>query len=287
LAAAILATYLTGSSIRADVLLDDTWEDGERLNSSLPGEAAVYATPIYDVAVAPGALTITMGESSQRLWTYFTESDPVTLDVGQKLVASVKFVPTFADPPPENVSRGFRFGVFHDPSDPHKESDGGSDSGGSGDPWDDSVGYAVFLPLCGAASSTTNLFQIGKRIPGNHTSLLGATAAYVLESSGGDPTVEKSGTEYTVVLTIDKIAADEAIVTASMHQGDTLLATHSVTDKGGSVFGTHPNTNPINDKFDQLFLRLSSADSTAATVKLTNFRVEITGSQSSASTPEP
>ena len=53
-----------------------------------------------------------MGDSSQKIWTYFTESEPVTLAVGQKLTASISFIPRkvlaevdLAQPPHRTLSR--------------------------------------------------------------------------------------------------------------------------------------------------------------------------------------
>lgn len=284
---ACLFGLLVCASSQADMLLDDSFEDGNRMNTDLPSESAIYVTPVYDVASSPGALIATMSDSSQRLWTYFTERDPLTLEVGQKLIATIKFVPTFGESAAANTSRGFRVGLFHDPSDSRKESDGGSDSGGSGDPWDDASGYAVMLPLNGSGTPSMNPLQIGKREPGNSSNLLGATMAYTLASSGGAASAQTSGTEYAIVLEVNKVADDEAVVTASLYQGESLLATHSVTDKGGSTFGSSENTNPINDKFDQLFVRLSNAASTAGSVKFTNFSVELTQDDSKASSDEP
>ena len=91
-----------------------------------------------DVTVAAGALSTKMGPASQKIWTYFTDAEPVTLAVGQKLTASISFIPRKVLP--ESTSRSFRIGLFHDATSPRVEDDVNNDGGGAGAPWTDATG---------------------------------------------------------------------------------------------------------------------------------------------------
>ena len=144
-----------------------------------------------------------MGESSQKIWTYFSESEPVTLAVGQKLTASISFIPRKVLA--EATSRSLRIGLFHDPTSPRVEDDVNNDGGGPGAPWTDAQGYAVQVLITGGEYSSTKPFDLGKRTNLASASLLGTSGDYT-KMSGGDPVALELDKEYRVTLEITKVS---------------------------------------------------------------------------------
>jgi hypothetical protein len=265
--AAVACLLQTGSLTRGEVLLDENWADGSRAESEPPKEAAVWAGREADVRVQPGSLTTRMTPSSQKIWTYFTAKEPVKLEVGRKLVASLSFVPRGKIG--ETTSRSLRIGLFHDPTDARVESDVNSDAGGDDAPWRDAKGYAVQVLVTGDEYSSTKPFDLGKRINFESESLLGTSGDYV-KVSGGSPVALEVDKEYTVSLTLERSSKSEVEITAAYRQGDKELASWTVFDDGSYL-----GTEPIYDTFDLLFIRLSDAATTAEQMEFTQFKVEL------------
>src|ERR1700733_3379346 len=97
----------------AVVILDDTWADGNRSNTSLPTNAAWYASNGSALTATTGSMTLTLGSSAILAVSYFTTNaaTPVQLSVGDTLLTTITF--TFNGVAAENGSQGFRLGVFH------------------------------------------------------------------------------------------------------------------------------------------------------------------------------
>lgn len=268
-ALAVAVVLVAAAWCRADVLLDDSWADGSRAESKRPAEAAVMVGRPADVAVSARSLSTKMGESSQKIWVYFTDGEPVTLKDGETLTASVSFILRGKLEP--TTSRNFRFGVFHDATDPRVETDVNSDAGGDAAPWKDSQGYAVQILLTGDANTYTKPLDLGKRVNEESQSLLGTSGDYA-KMSGGTPAPIESDKEYTATLAIKRVSAKHNDITTSLSQGDQQLATWSLSDNGSSLGAAAPC-----DKFDQLFIRISDGATTAERIDFTNFKVEVTG----------
>ena len=254
--------------VRGEVLLDEKFADGSRTESKRPAEAAVWVGRENDVTTMPGALCTVMTASSQKLWTYFTDKDPLTLAVGQKLVVSVSFIPR--GQLAETTSRSFRVGVFHDATSPRVETDVNNDAGGDDMPWKDSTGYAVQMLLTGGEYSSTKPFDLGRRINLESESLLGTSGDYS-KISGGEPVVFEVGKEYTLVLEVARTSQTQVDLTASIRQGMEELSAWTVVDDGNYL-----GTDPVYDKFDQLFIRINNNTTTPDKIDFTNFKVELT-----------
>ncbi len=267
--AALIACLLPASCFAAgDVLLDESWADGKRGESNLPKEAAVWVGREADVSVKPGALTTRMTPASQKIWTYFTEKEPVQLEVGRKLTASVSFIPR--GKLSEGTSRSLRIGLFHDPTSPRVESDVNSDAGGPESPWKDAKGYAVQVLVTGDEHTLTKPFDLGKRLNLQSDSLLGTSGDYA-KVSGGNAVGLKLDQKYTVVLAVERVSETEVELTALYRQGDEEISSWSVFDDGSYL-----GTEPIYDQFDMLFIRISDNEATADQIEFTNFKVEET-----------
>jgi hypothetical protein len=252
---------------RSATLLDERWADGSRAESNRPQEAAVWVGREADVAVKAGALSTAMASSSQKIWTYFTDREPVHLEVGQKLLSSVSFVPR--GKLSESTSRSLRIGLFHDATSPRVEADINSDAGGPDMPWKDARGYAVQVLVTGDEYTGTKPLDLGKRINVESQSLLGTSGDYA-KVSGGAPLGLKLDTQFTVTLSIERLSETEHELIASYKQGDEELSTWSVVDDGNYL-----GTEPLYDRFDLLFIRISDAATTADKIEFTNFKVEL------------
>jgi len=265
----IAVTVLALSGLcSAGVLLYDTFADGSRAETNLPNESAVWVGTPASVTMNPGSLAYAQGSSSQKLWTYFAPNgSPVELSVGHQLIATITFTPRVKLY--DSSSKNFRFGLFYDPTNDQIAADINSDSGGTGDPWKDSTGYAVHFPLSSGPTSISNS-SVGKRIPDLHTSLLGSGSAYPGITSGGAKITATLDTLYTLTFKLDYQAANAMVVTFTLSDASGVLSTNSITDDG--TFGGY--NMGIYTKFDQLFFRFSSATATADVIDFHSIKVE-------------
>jgi hypothetical protein len=251
----------------AQVLLDDKWADGSRAESKLPKESPVWVGRKADVSVKPGAVETKLTPASQKIWTYFADKKQITLEVGQKLVASVSFIAR--GKLSESTSRSFRIGLFHDATSPRVEKDINNDGGGPDAPWTDVKGYAVQALVTGGEFSRTKPFDLGKRMNLESKTLLGTSSDYT-KVSGGEPVALASDKEYTITLEIDRVSETQVDLTARYRQGKEELSSWTVVDDGDYL-----GTEPIYDKFDLLFVRLGDNATIADQIDFTNFKVEL------------
>jgi hypothetical protein len=268
LLSAMSCVLLTASVARSQVLLDDKWVDGSRAESKRPKEAAVWVARKADVTTTAGTLATTMSTSSQKIWTYFTEKDPLTLGVGQKLAVTISFIPR--GKLAETTSRSFRVGVFHDHSSPRVEADINSDAGGTDMPWKDAKGYAAQIVLTGGEYSSTKPLDVGKRTNLDSQSLLGTSGDYS-KKSGGQPAVFALDKEYKFTMEISRVSESQVDLKTAIFQGNEELSSWTVSDDGNAL-----GAEPVYDKFDQLFIRINNNTTTADKIDFTNFKVELT-----------
>jgi hypothetical protein len=276
------------SAAHGALLLNDTWADADRTNTSLPNDSATW----IGQSAGNGTTTVTAGalnfspppSNSLKAWEYFTSDNSAPdgnqphnsvtqLGVGQQLITSIDFQ---LEGVGATTGKNFRFGLFFDPTDARVQSDVNSDGGGGTAPWTDATGYAIQLPLSSASNS--NPLQIGKRTVSN-SSLLGSSGAFTFAPTGGGAYSMANDTTYTLQLKLDAISASQLDVTASLLQGNTVLATHSASDLGATFGGTAvagalPGNNAIYTKFDQLFFR-NSDNSQASSISFSNWKVEL------------
>jgi hypothetical protein len=298
LISALTAIFASSPEVRAGLLLDDKWTDGNRTSTSLPTDSPTWigqSSGNGSNSVSPGSLDFVLPTNSLKVWEYFTSdnSAPDTnqphnavtqLGVGDQLLAWTTFTPTGVTA--ASTSKNFRVGLFFDPTDGRVESDTNSDAGGGTSPWADAVGYGVQIPL-NSSSSNSNPLSIGKRTSSANTSLLGSNNSYTLAPTGGSAYSITSGNSYKLQLTLNVVSASQLDVTATLLQGTTVLATQTVSDLGSTFGGTAitptsplPGSSSIYTKFDQLFFRES--DNTQSTgLSFTNWHVEV------ISIPEP
>ncbi len=262
----LTAVLVLGAVCSAEILLYDTFADGDRTNTNLPTESAVWFSHPANLTVTPGSLAVNqlaIGNTSSKMWTYFAPNgSPVTLGVGDQLIAEIKFTPR--GNMYSTTSKNFRFGLFYDPTDAQLLTDTNSDNGGGR--WYDSRGYAVILTL--SPDSTAGTIQVGKRTNVSGTDgLLSSTGTYTWNTGSGQAANLSVNTQYTLKLVLKRTAEEEMKVTFTFLQGGTEIATSTLTDGGlGSL--------PIYTSFDQLFFRLSSYTGTADVVDYNSIKIE-------------
>jgi hypothetical protein len=261
----------------AQVLLDDTWADGSRAETSLPNESAVY-TGISGsgggaLNTTPGTLAQTVATDSMKIWTHFaTDGNEVNVGVGQQLVATVDFI--LKGQLYDNTSRSFRLGLFNDPTNAQVLTDVNDDGGGTDDPWQDSTGYQVQIPFTGGPGSTAPM-QIFKRVNTN-TSLGGSGGAYSSSSSGGTAIIESLDTPYTLTFELDRVSSTQMDITVSLADGSGVLSTHTVSDQGVTfTAGSLPDSGSIYTTFEHMFIRTSNQTSVANGIDYKRFKVEL------------
>lgn len=261
---------LSTMNASATVLLNDTFADGSRAETSLPNESAVWVSHAAGVTMSTGSLAFdqTASSGSQKLWTHFAaDGSPVSLNVGDQLIATVEFTPQ--GNLNDNTSRSFRFGLFNDPTDSQVMTDTNDDGGGAGDPWSDSTGYGVQLALSSGPGS--NNANVGKRTDLANTSLMGSSGAWTFDSGGND-FANVLDTLYTATLSLNRTAVDEMQVTFAISDAGGEISTHTIVDNpnGAGDFGT----DPIATDFDHLFFRFSNNTQTADVIDFSRLSVE-------------
>lgn len=258
----MLLLIAAGSIGQAAVILNDNFADGDRTDTNLPYESGFWASSPADVVTTPGNVRLDMATSSRRMHTYFTPAGaPVSLGVGQKLIATIDFIPEVAFV--ASTSRNFRLGLFYNDTQYAQDSVGDS---GIGDGWQDATGYAAQFGLSNTASVA--YARVGKRtnLTGGY-SLLGTDAAYTWGANGGQAAYLSLDTVYTIRMILDYQSASELQVGFEFLQGSNLIASASLLDNG-------LGGRPIYTGFDFLLIRLSSNAGTAEVVNFQNIKIE-------------
>lgn len=269
LLAALGGCLLATATASAEVLLDDSFADDSRLETDLPNESQVFLSHPDASAMVSNMLRYQIQSSSTKAHVYFAPNSQFSrLGVGDTLTASFSVIPRVSINL-DDTSRSFRFGVFHDPTDPHVLEDTNDDGGGDGDPWSDAEGYGVQLAFMSDPANTREVFDLGKRTDLDNSSLLGSSGAYD-KSSGGDPAVMSLDTEYTYTMEITKNSETETEITTTLEEtGVGELSSYTVFDNGTDLGSDAPY-----DDFSFIGFRWSNDFEAASVFDFTNISVE-------------
>jgi hypothetical protein len=250
-----------GGMASATVLLNDTFADGSRLETNLPNESGLWASSPADVTTGAGSVAQAMATSSRRLHTYFAaDGSPVSLGVGEQLVATIEFSPKGALY--SSTSRNFRFGLYTDPTGGQLLSDSVGDAGSSNS-WQDATGYAVQFSL---SSGTASTIQLGKRTDFSVTSLLGTGSAYTWSAGGGRASDLTLDTVYTMTMVLDYQAANEMLVSFTFADENGVIGSETLLDNG-------LGGKPVYTDFDFLLFRFSQAPGTADVIDIHSIQI--------------
>jgi hypothetical protein len=259
ISAALVAVFaLTATGYASTVLVDDTWADGTRNNTSLPIESAWYAAGASTLTPAVGSMAGTVAAaSSSTWWTYFTPAgSPASLAIGETLKVTLSFTPTGVVS--SNANRGLRFGVFDYTGGTPRTTDGGSPSG---------VGVTGYMNSMNFGTTfSANPIQSMSRtnIPG--ANLLSASADFTSLGSGGAAAGSAGftdGIKYTLEYSLTR-NADSVDINTAFSAGAWSIS-YSVTDTN--------STRSFN--FDTFVFRPARADQSASTITFSEFKVEV------------
>ena len=223
---------------------------------------------IGEATVDANSLICSQGPINQKCWGYFSkDGDPISLNVGDELIVTIEFTPRGSIY--NNSVDGFRFGLFNDPTDKQVLKFSNSDSGGSGEPWMDSTGYGVQFALSGGPNASEP--SVGKRTDMTNISLMGAESAWIF-AKGGNDVINRLDTRYRLTLRLNRVGENKMEVAFTISDAERVISSFKIVDdpSGSGEFGT----GDIATKFDQLFLRFSSADSTADILEFHEFKIE-------------
>src|SRR6266404_1124269 len=282
-----VVTAMVGISLssHANVLVNDTWQDGTRTdptaangyaeNNGVVGTDAdgdgdlesVWYNANGTLTVSTGHLVGTMpgnGTSSASWTTYFTpEATPVTLaGAGDAIKVTWVFTPSGVNGTSTSGS-GLRLAIVDSPSGARLTGDGSPGSSTY-------AGYGMFMNMATTLASSSP-FQLIKRVaPGTSAAFLSSSSSLTWGSLGNGATSGNtgyaSGTQYTFVMTITRNTTNALDITATMAGGslnNTGSASVSVTD-----------TTPSSFAYDTYGLRPSSANDSASSFDTTLFKIE-------------
>lgn len=256
------------ASVRADVLLDDTWADGTRTNQNLPTDSAWWFSNKAATALTNSMFVPLTNNTADLGVTYFTDGDtnPVTLSLGDTLVISVKL--TLSNVPPQNTLLGFRAGVvnFADSSlSPKRVSADGFSNGSQGS---GVQGYALFQNMGTTFSDVFPMF-IQKRTDLANGSLLGSIAAWTPMGIGPGNTNNfpgfSDGTEYVWQMTLQRLGTNSLAIST----------TWSNTTGGATISTAVTDNSATNFSFDGIALRPLNTNTAAAAYSFARVTVEL------------
>jgi len=187
----------------------------------------------------------------------------VSLSVGEKLIATIDFIPEVAFVS-GGTSRNFRMGLFFNDAQYAADS---VRRQWYGQWWTDATGYSTTFGL--SDTTTVATARNGKRT--NLTgglSLLGTDSAYTYAAGGTGAGSLSLDTVYTIKMILDYQAANSMAVSFEFSLGETLIASCSLSDDG--TLGSQP----IYTDFDFLMFRLSSSTATAEVVDFQSITIE-------------
>lgn len=283
------ASFLAGAPAYSQVIVNDTWFDGDRNDPASPVyseygvdadfdgnlESAWYwggAGSLNPVgAGGPLRGDMTVGGTSSASWTtYFTpDATPVTLgSPGSRLTVTWVFTPSNVNA--QNTSQNFRLALVDTPEASRLAVDG--------NPGDSTyVGYGMFMNM-GQTLGRSTPFSLMERSQlglGNLLSSSGNWASLIDDGNTGD-TGYASGTQYTFVMTATRTASGELDLTASMTGGS--------LGNDGTLEVAFTDATPNSFTFDTFAIRPSGATTTAELFDTSLFRVELTQVPEPAST---
>ena len=268
----ILAAFTPGLPL---ILLDDTWASGTRTVQNLPASSTWWTSSVTHgpLSATVGTMTLGVDSSSSMIITYFTpdtNSPPITLNVGDTLRTTIRFV--FNGVPPTGLtSQGFRFGLFDFADGSNVPKRVSSDSSFSSSSQGSFVsGYALFGKMY-TQFADVNPIDIRKRTILGDVSLLGSSGDWTSLGNGPGNTNGFGGfanlTPYSLQFLFQRTSLTSTVVSvtwSNMSNSATLSVT--TTDTAASSFSFdgiayRPQNNlqaPATNEFNEVKVELIS-----------------------------
>jgi hypothetical protein len=285
-AVAVLASMLLASAGRATVLVNDTWLDGtdtdpaspvyseNGVDADLDGnlESVWYQGGVGTLdpvaAGGPQRGNMTAGGTSSASWTtFFTpEASPVSLNQGDKVRVTWKFIPTNVNT--SNTSNHLRIALVDTPGASRISTNAAPNSAAYN-------GYALFMNM-GQTLAVTTPMQLKERVVASSDLLstsnnwgANGTAGGNLATGGTNTAAGyAAGTEYTLTIDLTRTLADQLQIDASMTGGS--------LNNTGTLSVSYLDASPNGGSFifDTFGIRPSGATTTAELFDTTLFKVE-------------
>lgn len=251
---------LSGASLRATVLLDDTFTDGSRTDQNLTSSAAWYSSGnASTLTVVSNALVSASGTTARQAIAYFTNTGVQALGIGDSLSVSFSMAETAF-----SSTSIFRFGLFNS---------GGTrvsadSTGNSNAAFTNYTGYSLFTSPTSNQPTGTTLRYRSVADP----SLFGTTQNVALTGNTSTLNLTDSA-PYNFTLTITNTGASTVTINALVKDSSNTATLMNFT----ATDSTNHFTN-----FDTFAFYGANGATTAATITLDNVLVTYT-----AAVPEP
>jgi pectin methylesterase-like acyl-CoA thioesterase len=227
--AALCCLLIFSITLNAAVLVDDTFQDADSQNQVLPSSMRIFNGRTGTVRTdAVGSVTFAPAStSSEGFWGFFTDGQPVTLSVGDRLTVSTSFSLSGLG---AAGGTDLRFGVF----DSKGTRNTTNLTGGINSPtFADDTGYAARLA---GTTGSGNPFTLFHRVaPGATDPLINATtplpSAEYVEVPATSTTPRQAltnGVEYTLTYQIERINDTSTRLTVSLIGGSVNLNTTGI-----------------------------------------------------------
>ncbi len=210
---------LSATSAVAVTVLEETFPAGQRTTQSLPQTSAWWTSrPEANLSYSTGSLGITTGTTAGFLITYFTDSEALSLNVGDSL--SVAF--TFQLVDAANAASGMRVGLFD--SGGSRISADGLGGGSSGSTTGNQVylGYTGYMAAFNPAAASGLPMSLRKRSSGVDGQLITSLNAYgaPMGGTGGTANTLANATTYTGNYSFIRSAENVMSIQLSITGGD-------------------------------------------------------------------
>lgn len=265
----ICGVVLSAHAQTDTLLLDDTFADGTRNNTSYPTESAWFASTASTLAVVPGTLTGTDGSGSV-MWLTYLDTAATTLGVGDTFQLTLDF--NVNGVAAQNPNRGVRIGLFDFTGGTRVTSDTFSTGSGTGAPGAGVEGYMLNLNV-GSTFGAAGPIQVNVRTNIPSVSLEGTSADFsavpgTANGAIGDPGLSNN-VPYVLTFSVTRTGASTAQINASI-VGANLDVTNQAIDSTFAHFA-----------FDNLAVRPNGNATGAGTWNFTEVRADL------LSVPEP
>jgi hypothetical protein len=252
----------------AVVLLDDTWADGSRAEQKLPAESAWYCSKGSSLTAAANSMTLAVSTSSIMAVTYFTtnEVSPVQLKVGDTLTA--RFALTLSKVAAPNKSAAFRVAVCNFADSTLSPKRIAADKFSTGAHGSGVNGYALFQNM-GTTFGKSAVVEIRKHTALNFKLLatsddwtsLGTSPANADGFSGF-----ADGTLYVLQFALQRTGTNSMAI----------AVTWSNTVNGATLAASGADNVATNFSFDGIAVRSAGFGETAAKIKFSELKIELT-----------
>jgi pectin methylesterase-like acyl-CoA thioesterase len=223
LALALIFTLLFQSVAAAATLVNDTFADANSQNQELSNNSVRLfngrAGTVRTDAAGSVNFNIAAAGGSEGFWGFFTDGQPVTLGVGDRLKVSATF--SVQNINTSSLGADLRFGLF----DSKGTRTAANTTGGINSPtFADDPGYAT--RLAGTAASSTPPFTVHRRVSPSATdplaNVISTTVAeyQALTVNGGSGRAPlANGVPYTFTFTVERTSATDTKVTVVLTDG--------------------------------------------------------------------